>query len=249
MADNDTSLPDTLNAFCAWFEPNTHGVATPAPTVPDTPVPSVTTSGVRSTGHTISLALHSSLEHLDNKDTYVKLLLINYSSTFNTIIPSRLISKLRDLGLSSTLCNWILRFLTHRPQSVRIERKEENMSPSTSMELEVEMLESIKFLGVLITNNLRLRKFGMSIRTLTNLYRCTTESIQSGCIMAWYGNCSAQGHMKLQKVACTAQNITEANLTSMDSIYMARCHQKMANIIKTHRTLVMTSYNLFRQAE
>eukprot|EP00061_Rhincodon_typus_P018739 g48040.t1 len=35
----------------------------------------------------------SSLEHLNNKDTYVRLLLIVYSSTFNTIIPSRLISK------------------------------------------------------------------------------------------------------------------------------------------------------------
>eukprot|EP00061_Rhincodon_typus_P011187 g36023.t1 len=30
---------------------------------------------------------------LDNKDTYISLLLIDYSSTFNTIIPSRLISK------------------------------------------------------------------------------------------------------------------------------------------------------------
>eukprot|EP00061_Rhincodon_typus_P005993 g26159.t1 len=51
----------------------------------------------------------------------------------------------------------------------------------------------------------RLRKFGMSIRTLTNFYRCTIESILSGYIMAWYGNCSAQDHKKLQKVVCTAQ--------------------------------------------
>eukprot|EP00061_Rhincodon_typus_P009097 g32308.t1 len=74
----------------------------------------------RSTEDAISLALHSSLEYLDNKDTHIRLLLIDYSSAFNTIIPSRLISKLRDLGLSSTLCNWILSFLIHRPQSVRI---------------------------------------------------------------------------------------------------------------------------------
>eukprot|EP00061_Rhincodon_typus_P010128 g34179.t1 len=57
----------------------------------------------------ISLALLLSLEHLDNKDTYIRLLLINYSSAFNTIIPSRLISKtltlctlqLRKLGIST----------------------------------------------------------------------------------------------------------------------------------------------------
>eukprot|EP00061_Rhincodon_typus_P000220 g10947.t1 len=74
----------------------------------------------RSTEDALSLAQHSPLEHLDNKDTYIRLLLVDNSSTFNTIIPSRLISKLRDLGLGSTLCNWILSFLTHRPQSVRI---------------------------------------------------------------------------------------------------------------------------------
>eukprot|EP00061_Rhincodon_typus_P001746 g15654.t1 len=62
----------------------------------------------KSTADAISLAMHSSLEHLDNKDTYVRLLLIDYSSTFNTIIPSRLISKLCDFGLSFALCNWIL---------------------------------------------------------------------------------------------------------------------------------------------
>eukprot|EP00061_Rhincodon_typus_P001615 g15280.t1 len=46
--DNDTSLPDKLNAFYAWFEQNTTSVATPAPTAPDSPVPSVTPSEVRS---------------------------------------------------------------------------------------------------------------------------------------------------------------------------------------------------------
>eukprot|EP00061_Rhincodon_typus_P017273 g45894.t1 len=55
MADNDTSLPDTLKAFCAWFEQNTIGVAKPAPTAPDTPVPSATTSELRKKGgeHTL----------------------------------------------------------------------------------------------------------------------------------------------------------------------------------------------------
>eukprot|EP00061_Rhincodon_typus_P012606 g38450.t1 len=45
-----------------------------------------------------------------------------------------------------------------------------------------------------------LRKFGMSIRTLTNVYRCTIESILSRGIKAWFGNCCAQGRKKLHKV-------------------------------------------------
>lgn len=40
----------------------------------------------------ISLALHSPLEHLDNNDTYVRLLLTVNSSAFNTNIPIKLIS-------------------------------------------------------------------------------------------------------------------------------------------------------------
>eukprot|EP00061_Rhincodon_typus_P016745 g45115.t1 len=35
-----------------------------------------------------------------------------------------------------------------------------------------------------------LGKFSMYVRTVTNFYRCTIESILLGCIMAWYGNCS-----------------------------------------------------------
>lgn len=37
------------------------------------------------------------------------------------LIPSKLISKLTDLRISPSLCNWILDFLTNRPQSVRID--------------------------------------------------------------------------------------------------------------------------------
>eukprot|EP00061_Rhincodon_typus_P013430 g39803.t1 len=107
----------------------------------------------RSLGDAISLVLHTSLEYLDNKDTYVRLLLIDYSSAFSTINPSRLISELHDLGLGSVLCNWILSFLTHRLQSVKIERKEENTSPATST-TEVEKVKSIKFLRVTLTDDL-----------------------------------------------------------------------------------------------
>ena len=47
------------------------------------------------------------------------MLFIDYSSAFNTIVPSKLINKLRTLGLNTSLCNWILDFLTGLPQVVR----------------------------------------------------------------------------------------------------------------------------------
>ncbi|KAK3520982.1 hypothetical protein QTP86_003646 [Hemibagrus guttatus] len=54
------------------------------------------------TDDAITTTLHLALTHLDNKDTY------------------HLIKKLSLLGLNTSLCNWILDFLTGRPQSVRI---------------------------------------------------------------------------------------------------------------------------------
>ncbi len=74
----------------------------------------------RSTDDAISSTLHLALTHLENKDSYVRMLFIDFSSAFNTIIPQQLINKLSLLGLNNSLCNWILDFLTERPQSVRV---------------------------------------------------------------------------------------------------------------------------------
>ena len=48
------------------------------------------------------------------------MLFIEYSSAFNTIATSKLITKLWTLGLNTSLCNWILDFLTGHPQVVRV---------------------------------------------------------------------------------------------------------------------------------
>ncbi len=66
----------------------------------------------RSTDDAIATALHPALTHLDKTDTYVRLLFIDFSSAFNTIIPQQLIHKLVQLGLNTSLCNWLLDFLT-----------------------------------------------------------------------------------------------------------------------------------------
>eukprot|EP00061_Rhincodon_typus_P007826 g29906.t1 len=96
---------------------------------------------------------------------------------------------------------------------------------------EVEMVKSIKFLGVKITDELSCTSH-IDATVKKAQHHLFFLSILSGRVSAWYGNCSAQDCEKLQKVVCTAQNITEANLPSMDSVYMARCYGKATNIIK-----------------
>ena len=48
------------------------------------------------------------------------MLVIDYSSAFNTIVPSKRIIKLEALGLNLALCNWVLDFLMGRPQVVKV---------------------------------------------------------------------------------------------------------------------------------
>jgi hypothetical protein len=66
------------------------------------------------------MALHTALSHLGKMNTYVRMLFIENISAFNTIVPSKLITKLRALGLNTSLCNWILDFLTGHLQVVRV---------------------------------------------------------------------------------------------------------------------------------
>ncbi len=95
------SSSENTSALCCllhWTHYNLHT----AVTVPQTmPLPSPCT-------------LLSS--HLENKNTYVRMLFVDYSWAFNTIVPATLVAKLQTLGLNRSLCSWILDFLTGRSQ-------------------------------------------------------------------------------------------------------------------------------------
>ena len=79
-----STLPDTLDPFQFAYLP------------------------IRSADDAIDIALYTALSHLEKRNTYVRMLFIDYSYTFNTIVPSMLIIKLRDLDLNPALCIWVL---------------------------------------------------------------------------------------------------------------------------------------------
>ena len=74
----------------------------------------------RSTDDAISIALHTALSHMDKRNTNVRMLFLDYSSAFNTIVPSKLVTKLRTLEQNTSLCNWILVLPDGLPQVVRV---------------------------------------------------------------------------------------------------------------------------------
>ncbi len=92
---------------------------------------------------------------------------------------------------------------------VDFRRQSREHTPITIDKTPVEQVNSFKFLGIHITEDLtwsahtdvvlkkahqrlfflrRLRKFGTSPSILRSFYTCTVESILTGCITAWFGN-------------------------------------------------------------
>ncbi|KAK2894332.1 hypothetical protein Q8A73_016816 [Channa argus] len=74
----------------------------------------------RSVTDAVNMGLHYVLQHLDRPGTYVRILFVDFSSAFNTIIPSLLQLKLTQLSVPSSVCQWITSFLTDRQQLVRL---------------------------------------------------------------------------------------------------------------------------------
>ena len=74
MAHINTIIPETLDPLQFAYHPNI------------------------STDDAISIAFHTALSHLDKRNTYVRMHFIDYRSAFNTIVLSKLITKLRTLG-------------------------------------------------------------------------------------------------------------------------------------------------------
>ncbi len=66
------------------------------------------------------MGLHFILQHLDRAGIYVRILFVDFSWAFNTIIPNLLLSKLTQLSVPNSICQWITSFLTDRQQVVRL---------------------------------------------------------------------------------------------------------------------------------
>ena len=67
-----------------------------------------------------SVGLSYILQHLDSPDTYARVLFVDYSFAFNTIIPSKLFEKIQNVGVQQSMCLWILDFLLNKSQVVKI---------------------------------------------------------------------------------------------------------------------------------
>ena len=75
----------------------------------------------RSVDNAVSLGLNFILQHLEKPRSYARVLFVDYSSAFNTIIPHKLFDKLSGMNVHSSICHWVLDFLLDRPQVVKFQ--------------------------------------------------------------------------------------------------------------------------------
>jgi hypothetical protein len=87
-----STLPDTLDLLQFAYRPN------------------------RSTNHAITIALHTALSQLEKRNAFVRMLFLDYSSAFNIIVPSKLVTKLKAPPSATQVCghaqlNIIIKFV------------------------------------------------------------------------------------------------------------------------------------------
>ncbi|KAL3046708.1 hypothetical protein OYC64_004653 [Pagothenia borchgrevinki] len=180
------------------------------------------------------------------------MLFIDYSSAFITIVPSKLAIKLRELGLNSALSDWILNFLTGRPQAVRVG----NITSSTLILntgapqgcVLSPLLYSLFTHDCVATHSSNtIVKFADDTTVIDQItdddetaYREEVENLTSWCqdnnlhlnisktkeLIVDYRKQQGEGQVK------TAQHITRTELPSMEDLYSQRLRKKSLRIIK-----------------
>ena len=64
--------------------------------------------------------LNNIYKHLENPESYVRILFVDFSSAFNTIQPHLLMEKLMKMRVNSSLIKWLECFLVNRQQTVSV---------------------------------------------------------------------------------------------------------------------------------
>ncbi|KAL0148770.1 hypothetical protein M9458_055948 [Cirrhinus mrigala] len=267
----------------------------------------------------VNMGLHYILQHLDKPGTYARILFVDFSSAFNTIIPDILQIKLSQLSVPTSICQWITNFLTDRQQLVRlgkltsgtrtistgapqgcvlspllfslytndctskdpsvkllkfaddttviglirdgdesayrqeVEQLPPALTPLTIMNSTVAAVDSFKFLGTNISQDLKwdihidsivkkaqqrlyflrqLKKFNLPQALMTQFYSAVIESVLCSSITVWFGAASKSDIRRLQQTVRTAERIIGVHLPNLQDLYISRVKKRAGNIIQ-----------------
>ncbi|KAL0190936.1 hypothetical protein M9458_013634 [Cirrhinus mrigala] len=255
----------------------------------------------RSVDDAVNMALHYILQHLDRTGNYARILFVDFSSAFNTIMPDLLSDKLTQLSVPTSICQWIISFLTDRQQLVRLGkltsrtittstgapqgcdpsvkllnfaddttviglikdgdesayRQETSggtppaLPPLTIMDSTVATVESFRFLGTNISQDLKwdnhidsivkkaqqrlyflrqLRKFNLPQELLKQFYSAIIESVLCSSITVWFGSATKTDIRRLQRTVRAAERIIGIPLPNLHDLYTSRVRKRAKKI-------------------
>jgi hypothetical protein len=148
--------------------------------------------------------------------------------------------------------NLVLNISKTKELVVDFRSKKTPIQPLVINDQEVEIVESFRFLGSIISCSLKwednviairkkaqqrlyflrqLRKFQVSQKVLLQFYRAIIESVLTFSITTWYGSTSQQDRKDLDRIVATASKIVGCDLPSLDQIFEKRLVSRAISIV------------------
>uniref|UniRef100_A0A1A8PUX4 Reverse transcriptase domain-containing protein n=1 Tax=Nothobranchius rachovii TaxID=451742 RepID=A0A1A8PUX4_9TELE len=139
------------------------------------------------------------------------------------------------------------------------------LPPLTISNSPVSMVDSFKFLGTIISRDLKwetninsivkkaqqrmyflrqLRKYGLPQELLIIFYTAAVESILCSSITVWFGSATKMDKCRLQRIIKTAGKIIGAQLPSVQELYISRTRKKAVNIVQDATHPASTLFHL-----
>uniref|UniRef100_A0AAV2JYY0 glucuronosyltransferase n=1 Tax=Knipowitschia caucasica TaxID=637954 RepID=A0AAV2JYY0_KNICA len=236
----------------------------------------------RSVDDAINLALHHILQHLDSPGTYARVLFVDFSSAFNTILPSLLQDKLSQLNVPDSTCSHdsvklikfaddttLIGLISNNDESAYRREVDRLVSwcsgnnlelnaqktvemivdfrkstvpppPPSVMDSPITSVESFRFLGTTITQDLKweptisslikkaqqrmyflrqLRKAKLPAQMLVQFYTAIIESILTSSITVWFAGATVRDKQRLQRIVRSAEEVIGRSLPSLQDLF------------------------------
>ncbi len=196
------------------------------------------------------LTLKSSLSH---KDLSVKLLKFADDTTLIGLIQdgeeSAYRQEVKELAFWCSLNNLELNTLKTVEMIVDFRRKPPALPPLTIMNSTVTAVESFRFLGTTISQDLnnhidsivrkaqqrlyflrQLRKFNLPQELLKQFYSANIESVLCTSITVWFSSATKSDLRRLRRVVRTAERIIGTTLPTLQELYLSRVSKRAGKI-------------------
>ncbi len=209
-----------------------------------------------------------------SKDPSVKLLKFADDTTLIGLIQdgdeSAYRQEVKELAVWCSLNNLELNTLKTVEMIVDFRRNPPALPPLTIMNNSVNAVESFRFLGTTISQDLKwdthidsivkkaqqrmyflrqLKKFTLPQAHMTQFYSAVIESVLCSSITVWFGSASKSDIRRLQRTVRTAERIIGVHLPSLQDLYYSRVKKRQVTSSQTPLTLDTTCLRFSLQAD